>query len=79
LRPPPSLEDAAAGLTERELGVVRLVARGLSNRELAQALYLSEATVKSHVARILFKLGVRNRVQIVVFAYESGIARPGSN
>ena len=77
-RPPPGLEGAPAGLTERELGVVRLVARGLSNRELAKELYLSEATVKSHIARILAKLGVRDRVQIVVFAYESGIARPGS-
>ncbi len=77
-RPPPGLGETAAGLTERELGVVRLVARGLSNRELAKELYLSEATVKSHIARILAKLGVRDRVQIVVFAYESGIARPGS-
>jgi DNA-binding NarL/FixJ family response regulator len=77
-RPPPGSEDVPAGLTERELGVVRLVARGLSNRELAKELYLSEATVKSHIARILSKLGVRDRVQIVVFAYESGIARPGS-
>jgi DNA-binding NarL/FixJ family response regulator len=77
-RPPPASEAATWGLTERELGVVRLVARGLSNRELAQELYLSEATVKSHIARILSKLGVRDRVQIVVLAYESGIARPGS-
>ena len=70
--------DAAAGhLSERELDVVRAVAEGMSNAEIAAKLYLSEATVKSHVARVLAKLDLRDRVQIAVFAYEYGIVRPG--
>jgi DNA-binding NarL/FixJ family response regulator len=69
--------DAAARLSERELGVVRLVAQGLSNTEIAARLYLSEATVKSHIARILAKLDLRDRVQVAVHAYEHGIVRPG--
>jgi DNA-binding NarL/FixJ family response regulator len=64
-------------VSERELQVVRLVAQGLSNAEIAARLYLSGATIKSHVARTLAKLGLRDRVQIAVFAYEQGIVRPG--
>jgi DNA-binding NarL/FixJ family response regulator len=64
-------------LSERELDVVRLVAQGMSNAEIAAKLYLSEATIKSHIARVLAKLGLRDRVQVAVFAYEKGIVRPG--
>jgi DNA-binding NarL/FixJ family response regulator len=67
----------AGGLSEREREVVRLVASGLSNAEIAASLYLSEATIKSHITRILARLGLRDRVQIAVFAYENGIVRPG--
>ena len=68
---------AAGRLSEREREVVRLVAAGLSNAELAASLYLSEATIKSHITRILARLGLRDRVQIAVYAYEHGIVRPG--
>lgn len=64
-------------LTERELDVMRLVAKGMSNGEIAEALYLGEATVKTHVGRILAKLDLRDRVQVVVVAYESGLVMPG--
>jgi DNA-binding NarL/FixJ family response regulator len=64
-------------LTDREREVVGLVAGGLSNDEIAQRLYLSGATVKTHVSRAMSKLGARDRAQLVVFAYESGLARPG--
>jgi DNA-binding NarL/FixJ family response regulator len=59
--------------------VVKLVAQGLSNAEVARRLYLSDATVKSHIARILAKLGLRDRIQVVVLAYETGIVRPGES
>lgn len=69
--------EALAELTERELDVLRQVARGRSNGEIAQTLFLSAGTVKTHVGHILAKLGARDRTQAVVLAYESGLVRPG--
>ena len=76
-RPLPGARPSVAdGLTERELDVLRLIARGRSNAEISRELYLAEPTVKTHVTRMLRKLGLRDRVQAVVFAYESGLIQP---
>jgi DNA-binding NarL/FixJ family response regulator len=74
----PAVHADLSELTPRELQVLRMLARGLSNAELAAELTLSEATIKTHVTRILAKLQIRDRVQAVVLAYETGLAGPGS-
>ncbi|QMU73435.1 response regulator transcription factor [Streptacidiphilus sp. P02-A3a] len=74
-----SLHRDLAALTARELEVLRLLGQGLSNAELARRLHLSEATVKTHVARILGKLGIRDRAQAVVVAYETGLISVGAD
>nr|GID84867.1 hypothetical protein Ade03nite_37910 [Actinoplanes derwentensis] len=78
LEPLPELEPAAlGGLTDREQEVLVLVAHGLSNDEIAERLYVSPLTAKTHVNRAMTKLGIRDRAQLVVLAYQRGIVRPG--
>jgi DNA-binding NarL/FixJ family response regulator len=77
VRRPRARTDAVPGLTEREGEVLRAVAKGRSNTEIGAELFLSEATVKTYLSRVLLKLGLRDRAQAVSYAYEKGLVRPG--
>jgi DNA-binding NarL/FixJ family response regulator len=78
-RTPTNTTPGLSELSPRELEVFRLLARGKSNNEIATELFVAETTIKTHVTRIMMKLGVRDRVQAVVLAYETGTITPGHN